>query len=147
VEIVSWLDDHSRYALSVTAHPVTTGQVTLAAFRAACAKYGIPASTLTGNGNVYTTRLAGGKGGRNALEHAPTPEPTSSCWFRTWTYASSTPPPEQRPCGSRHGSCRELCRASCGHQVGAGRDQIGGAVPMALLPEPALAGQTYRRAR
>jgi len=69
VEIVSWLDDHSRYALSVTAHPVTTGQVTLATFRAACAKYGIPASTLTDNGNVYTTRLAGGRGGRNALEH------------------------------------------------------------------------------
>jgi len=69
VEIVSWLDDHSRYALSVTAHPVTTGQVTLATFRAACAKYGIPASTLTDNGNVYTTRLTGGKGGRNALEH------------------------------------------------------------------------------
>jgi len=61
--------DHSRYALSVTAHPVTTGQVTLATFRAACAKYGIPASTLTDNGLVYTTRLAGGRGGRNGLEH------------------------------------------------------------------------------
>ena len=35
-EIVSWIDDHSRLALSVTAHPVTTGQVTLATFRAAC---------------------------------------------------------------------------------------------------------------
>jgi transposase InsO family protein len=68
-EIVSWIDDHSRYALSVTAHPVTTGQVTLATFRAACAKYGVPASTLTDNGLVYTTRLAGGRGGRNGLEH------------------------------------------------------------------------------
>jgi transposase InsO family protein len=68
-EIVSWIDDHSRYALSVTAHPVTTGQVTLATFRAACARYGIPASTLTDNGLVYTTRLAGGRGGRNGLEH------------------------------------------------------------------------------
>jgi hypothetical protein len=29
---------------------------------------GPPASTLTGNGMVFTTRLAGGKGGRNALE-------------------------------------------------------------------------------
>jgi transposase InsO family protein len=47
VEIVSWLDDHSRYALSVTAHPVTTGQVTLATFRAACARHGVPASALT----------------------------------------------------------------------------------------------------
>ena len=69
VEIVSWIDDHSRYALSVTAHLVTTGEVTLATFRAACAKHGIPASTLTDNGTVYTTRFAGGKGGRNGLEN------------------------------------------------------------------------------
>src|SRR5439155_21861 len=68
-EIVSWIDDHSRLALSVTAHPVTTGEVTLATFRATCAKYGIPASTLTDNGMVYTTRLAGGRGGRNGLEN------------------------------------------------------------------------------
>ena len=31
--------------------------------------HGIPASTLTDNGMVYTTRLAGGRGGRNALEN------------------------------------------------------------------------------
>jgi transposase InsO family protein len=68
-EIVSWIDDHSRLALSVTAHPVTTGQVTLATFRAAVARHGTPASTLTDNGTVYTTRLAGGRGGRNGLEH------------------------------------------------------------------------------
>jgi hypothetical protein len=41
----------------------------LAAFRTACAAHGIPASTLTDNGMVFTTRLAGGKGGRNALEN------------------------------------------------------------------------------
>jgi transposase InsO family protein len=41
----------------------------LLAFRAACEQHGIPASTLTGNGMVITTRLAGGRGGRNALEH------------------------------------------------------------------------------
>jgi transposase InsO family protein len=69
VEIVSWLDDHSRLALSITAHPVTTGEVTLATFRDAIAAYGAPASTLTDNGLVYTTRLAGGKGGRNGLEN------------------------------------------------------------------------------
>jgi transposase len=40
VEIVSWIDDHSRLALSITAHPVTTGQVTLATFRAAVAAHG-----------------------------------------------------------------------------------------------------------
>ena len=68
-EIVSWIDDHSRYALSVTAHPVTTGQVTLATFRAAVAAHGAPAATLTDNGMVYTTRLSGGRGGRNGLEN------------------------------------------------------------------------------
>jgi len=67
-EILSWLDDHSRYALSVTAHVRVTGPLVLAAFRAACDRYGAPASTLTDNGMVFTTRLSGGKGGRNGLE-------------------------------------------------------------------------------
>jgi transposase len=68
-EIVSWLDDHSRYALSVTAHPVTTGPVTLATFRAAVAAHGAPASTLTDNGMVYTTRFSGGQGRGKVLIH------------------------------------------------------------------------------
>src|SRR5215470_2395212 len=68
-EILSWLDDHSRYALSVTAHTRVTGPAVLAAFRAACARHGVPASTLTDNGMVFTTRLSGGKGGRNGFEH------------------------------------------------------------------------------
>jgi transposase InsO family protein len=67
-EVLTWLDDHSRYALSVTAHRRVTGPIVLAAFRAACAGFGIPASTLTDNGTVFTTRLSGGKGGRNHLE-------------------------------------------------------------------------------
>ena len=68
-EVVSGIDDHSRLALPVTAHPVTTGQVTLATFRAACQQHGVPASVLTGNGLACTTRFAGGKGGRNGLEN------------------------------------------------------------------------------
>ena len=68
-DIVSWLDDHSRFALSITAHPVITGPVILATFRAAVNAHGAPASTLTDNGTVYTTRFAGGRGGRNAFEH------------------------------------------------------------------------------
>jgi transposase InsO family protein len=46
-EILTWLDDHSRYALSVTAHHRVTGPIVLAAFRAACTQFGAPASTLT----------------------------------------------------------------------------------------------------
>jgi transposase InsO family protein len=68
-EILTWPGDHSRYALSLTAHHRVTGPAVLLAFRAACEQHGIPASTLTGNGMVFTTRLAGGRGGRNALEH------------------------------------------------------------------------------
>jgi transposase InsO family protein len=68
-EILTWLDDHSRYALSVTAHDRVTGPAVLLAFRTACEQHGIPASALTDNGMVFTTRLAGGRGGRNALEH------------------------------------------------------------------------------
>ena len=69
MEILNWLDDHARYALSVTAHRRVTGPIVLAEFRKACATHGIPASTLTDNGMVFTTRLSGGKGGRNHLEH------------------------------------------------------------------------------
>lgn len=69
VEILSWLDDHARYALSVTAHPRVTGAIVRDTFRAAIARHGPPASTLTDNGMVFTTRLSGGKGGRNAFEH------------------------------------------------------------------------------
>ncbi len=68
VEILTWLDDHSRYALSVTAHHRVTGPIVVGAFTRACDTHGIPASTLTDNGMVFTTRLSGGKGGRNGLE-------------------------------------------------------------------------------
>jgi transposase InsO family protein len=67
-EILTWLDDHSRYVLSLTAHARVTGPAVLAAFRAAVEAYGPPASTLTDNGLVFTARFAGGRGGRNALE-------------------------------------------------------------------------------
>ena len=69
VEVLSWLDDHSRYALRVTAHVRVTGSIVLDAFRDTVARHGTPASTLTDNGMVFTTRLSGGKGGRNGFEH------------------------------------------------------------------------------
>lgn len=68
VEILSWLDDHSRYALSVTAHRTVTGPAVVQTFLAAGADQGFPASVLTDNGMVFTTRFAGGRGGRNGLE-------------------------------------------------------------------------------
>ena len=68
VEVLSWLDDHARYALRITAHVRVTGPIVLEQFRNAIAIHGVPASTLTDNGMVFTTRLSGGKGGRNGFE-------------------------------------------------------------------------------
>jgi hypothetical protein len=66
-QILAWIDDHSRYVLSLTAHMPVTGLDVVAAFRAACAAHGAPAATLTDNGLVFTTRLLPSSPG-NALE-------------------------------------------------------------------------------
>jgi transposase len=47
VEIISWLDDCTRYALHVSAHRRVTGPIVLSTFRETLATHGIPASTLT----------------------------------------------------------------------------------------------------
>jgi transposase InsO family protein len=62
-EILTFLDDHSRYAISVTAHRVVTGPIVLATFRTAIGVHGTPASTLTDNGMVFTTRFRAGHNG------------------------------------------------------------------------------------
>lgn len=68
VEIISWLDDCTRYALHVSAHARVTTPIVVETFRETAGQHGIPASTLTDNGMVYTVRFAGGRGGRNAFE-------------------------------------------------------------------------------
>src|SRR5918998_2681659 len=67
-EILTWLDDHARYALSVTVHRRVTGPAVVTTFHKAAGQHGFPASVLTDNAMVYTTRFAGGRGGRNHLE-------------------------------------------------------------------------------
>jgi transposase len=67
-EILDFIDDHARYLLRLTAHRRVTGTIVVTEFRNAVEQHGIPYSTLTDNGMVFTTRLAGGKGGRNAFE-------------------------------------------------------------------------------
>jgi transposase InsO family protein len=64
-EILIWLDDHSRYIMSATAHKPVTGNIVLATFRDACTQHGTPQSTLTDNGLVFTTRF---RGAANAFE-------------------------------------------------------------------------------
>jgi len=70
IEILTWLDDHSRYALSVTAHQRVTGPTVVTTFRNTIAEHGIPFSTLTDNGLVFTTRFSNlGRTSRNGLEN------------------------------------------------------------------------------
>lgn len=66
IEILSWLDDHSRLLLSCTALRPVTGQDVVITFLAAIDEHGTPASTLTDNGRIYTARFGGG---RNAFEY------------------------------------------------------------------------------
>ena len=51
VEILNWLDDHSRYLLSCTAHQPVTGDDIVSTFLAVVDDHGVPASTLTDNGS------------------------------------------------------------------------------------------------
>lgn len=59
-EILNWLDDHSRYLLSCTAHHRVGGPDVVATFTATTTEFGLPAATLTDNGSVYTSRFTGG---------------------------------------------------------------------------------------
>jgi transposase InsO family protein len=66
VEILNWLDDHSRYLLSATVHQPLTGDDVVAVFLDVIGDHGAPASTLTDNARIYTARFGGG---RNAFEY------------------------------------------------------------------------------
>ena len=63
VEVISWLDDHSRYLLGCTVVRRVSGDDVAATFSAAGDAHGWPAATLTDNGAVYTARFTGGRNG------------------------------------------------------------------------------------
>lgn len=58
VEVITWLDDHSRYALNITAYKRITVHKVIDTFTQATKQHGYPASTLTDKGMVYTARFA-----------------------------------------------------------------------------------------
>lgn len=63
VEIINWLDDHSRLLLRCTVFKAITGAIVIDSFNQCRNEYGTPFSTLTDNGNVYTARFTKGKNG------------------------------------------------------------------------------------
>lgn len=66
VEVLNWLDDHSRLLLYCKAFPVVKGHHVVDSFKECINEYDMPYSTLTDNGVVYTARFVGG---RNAFEY------------------------------------------------------------------------------
>ena len=60
VEIVNFIDDHSRLAVAARVLGTATAPQVLRVFRAAGERWGLPAALLTDNGCVYTTWHRGG---------------------------------------------------------------------------------------
>jgi len=60
VEIVNFIDDHSRLAVASRVMARATAPAVLEVFQAAAATWGLPAALLTDNGCVYTTWHRGG---------------------------------------------------------------------------------------
>lgn len=61
VEIINWLDDHSRLLLCCKAYNRVGGGEVTSTFTACLREYGTPASTLTDNAVVYTGRFVKGR--------------------------------------------------------------------------------------
>ena len=63
VEIINFVDDYSRAALSSVAVPVATAPEVVRVFYETAALYGLPASVLSDNGAIYTTGYRGSHSG------------------------------------------------------------------------------------
>ena len=68
VEILDFLDDHARFLIDIRPAAAFTGAMVTAVMTELIARYDPPASTLTDNGLVFTTRLARYKGARGGFE-------------------------------------------------------------------------------
>jgi len=74
VEIITWLDDCTRYALHISAHSRVTTPIVVATFRQSRARHGIPASTLTDIQSGWATNpvlRVDGRGGSEVVRHLP----------------------------------------------------------------------------
>jgi transposase InsO family protein len=61
VEIVNFIDDHSRLCIACVAVPVARATDVAEIFITAAQRHGTPASVLTDNGCIYTAKYRGGK--------------------------------------------------------------------------------------
>jgi hypothetical protein len=63
VEIINFIDDHSRAVLSSVAVPVATAAEVVRLFFLTASTYGLPASVLSDNGAIYTASYRGASTG------------------------------------------------------------------------------------
>ena len=63
VEILTFLDDHSRLVLCARAYPTVNGEHVRRLFAQTSAQFGTPASVLTDNGAIYNAEARGGRSG------------------------------------------------------------------------------------
>jgi len=63
VEILTFLDDHSRLVLSARVYPTVSVAIVRRLFAQTCASFGTPASVLTDNGAIYNATARGGRTG------------------------------------------------------------------------------------
>lgn len=68
-EVLTWIDDHSRYALSITVHHRVNTPIVVTEFNKTVKTHGLPASVLSDNAMYFTARFArGGHSGPNQFE-------------------------------------------------------------------------------
>jgi transposase InsO family protein len=63
VEILTFLDDHSRCVLAIRAYPTVSVENVRRLFAQCCQRFGTPASVLTDNGAIYNATARGGRTG------------------------------------------------------------------------------------
>lgn len=63
VEILTFLDDHSRRVLGLRCYPTVTMAEVRSVFAQCCARYGAPASLLSDNGAIFNSVSRGGRSG------------------------------------------------------------------------------------
>jgi transposase InsO family protein len=63
VEILTFIDDHSRLVLSARVHPTVSGANVRHLFSQTCARFGTPASLLSDNGAIFNANARNGRTG------------------------------------------------------------------------------------
>ena len=91
VEVLNFVDDHSRYLVASRAFRTTKGLDVVDVFQSAAEELGVPASVLTDNGAIFNSETRRGKGALETLLAA---------LGATYKHSPALPPPDLRQGGA-----------------------------------------------